>query len=298
MCPSQNEYSPQSFESFWQPLVRLFQIFGVSHYSIFCSSRQYDRFVHFIIISALDVAINTYTLAHIYLMDEYIYVKSPLMYYTSCLSIFCHVVAHGAIHLEAFFLWKHERAIYRRFREINETFTAKLNCVEDFNAKQKQCVSPTINYFATIAALQMASSVYFHPSSTSTLAFVLGRLFVTLISCARKCQISIYVNYLTSVLNELKMLLERERRSSLPRTNQSPFQNLHQLREIYSNAWIISKLLSSCFGWTLLIYLIEFTIDLINSSYQVYLNFKIDKSTYKMIRNYSVLQKRCSNCSV
>lgn len=58
-------------------------------------------------------------------------------------------------------------------------------------------------------------------------------------------------------------------------------------RQIYSNFGIIIDLFSSCFGWMIIAFLIQFTFDLINLSYWLYIDMTIVKVLPLCISKFS-----------
>lgn len=291
MYSSRTAYDPNAFDSFWKPFIRVFQAFCLSHYSLFHSGNHNGRrFVYFMFYSIFLVLLNVYGLEQIYSLDKRLYAKSPLMYYVSYMSIVCHAVIHVVYHSEAIFFLKEQNEIYQKLREIDEVFATKLEYVTDFRAIRKQFERHTAAYFLFTASFFFGGIFYSHPAG-STVAFILGRCVVTPINFVRRFQIAIHINSVTNILIDLNILLKRQQQTYRPGSNaltqSNAYESMRHLRCVYSNAWSIVKLMNRCYGWTFVVFLIEFTIDFINSSYQFYLNILIYKSAHNIIRKYS-----------
>lgn len=283
MYSPQRVYDPRAFDSFWRPIIKIFQVLCLSHRSIF----SVGRLVYFIMFSIVGFLIKIYSLNSVYLHDKHLYKRSQLMCYTSIASIFCHTFVHVIIHLEPFFTKDSQVEIYRRFREIEETFAVKLNHITDFDAIRKRLAFSIFIYYSAFELWILASSIYYPPADTNLFLYAFTRFLMTSVNIARRCQIFIHIHYTTNILMNLKVLLVQQHQTYRINSDESTsYKRIQYLRDIYSNVWLIMKLFDRCFGWTLVTFLIEFTIDLINSSYQVYFNIKIYHSIHKTIRNY------------
>lgn len=284
MYPSRKAYDPLAFDSFWKPFIRVFQAFGLSHYSILHSQAHVGRLIYFLLLSTCHILLNAYTLKHIHILDKRQYRSSVLMYYVSCLSIIGHFIVHTVAHLEALFSKKQQQEIYQQLREIDSIFVTKLNYVTDFQAYRKKYICHTGGFFAIAAALPFLCSFFSLPNDNSIFVFLLSRFVIVLISRVRRCQIAFHINAVTNILMDLTRLLERQQKSSIIETSSKSGENIKYLREIYTNTWSIAMLISCCFGWSCITFLIEFSIDLINSCYWLYINIKTNQPSYKIIR--------------
>lgn len=286
MYPSKKAYDPRAFNSFWRPFIRVFQALCLSHYSIFRSTEHASHLAYFILFSTFDILSTVWAQQSIQLKDITEYKNSLLMYYVSCTTIFAHIVVYSIAHFESFATRNQENAIYQRLREIDEVFATKLNYVRDFDAIRKRYVWPTVRYWIFVATTSLATALFSIPYEINSITFLSIHSVNVILNRVRRCQISLHINALTNILKDLKILLEREQRNYCSKSEKSTENNRH-IRHIYSNVWLIVKLMDNCFGWTLIACLIEFSIDLINSSHQAYLNFKLYRSTYHIIRNFS-----------
>lgn len=290
---SQKSYDPKTFDYFWKPFVRVFQALCLSHYSIFrCSNRTHNvgRLIYTMFFMTLDVVANIYILHQIHSVDKAQYENCVLMYFVSLISHLVHVVSDTIAHFESFFAKEQEEEIYRKHREIDEIFATKLNHIRDYNAIRRASVWPTIIYWTCASIVAFAAALFILPSNENVFVFLIGNTAIMLINRIRRFQIGIHVNALTNILNDLKMLLDKQHRMHCSQSNGiSPdfCKNIRYFRQIYSNAWFITKMMSCCFGWSFIIFLFEGALDLIASTYQVYLNLNIYKSTNQIIRNFA-----------
>lgn len=291
MNPSQGVYNPRAFELFWKPFVHFFQVLCVSHYAVFNRTHHIYRLVYFIAFSTLHVSLMFYTLLnglHIQIRPSSQHKESPLMFYVNFVTVAGNLVSHTIAHFEPLFNRKEEEEIYRRLNEINEIFALKLNYVTNFDVIRRKFIRRTAVFYVLSATVSFGYSFYSLPTDgSSILLFLLNRAFAVVIVRARRCQVTFVVNALSNILRDLQILLERQQKNYRPHTTNSTScssEKIQYLRDIYSNVWLIKNLLSSCFGWTMIAFLMEFSFDLINSSYWAYINIKLDESGSNIIR--------------
>lgn len=291
MNPSSKTYDPRAFESFWKPFIRVFQAICVSHYSTFHRKQHIGRVVYFVVFSTLHVSLMFYTLInglHIRIRPNSQRKESPLMFYVNFVAVTGNFVSHTIAHLEPLFTRSNEQEIYRRLNEINEIFALKLNYVTNFNVIKRNFVRKTALFYVCAASISFGYSFFSLPTDISSmLLFLLNRIFAVIIIRARRCQAAFIVNSLSHILIDLQVLLKKQQKSYRPHTtNSSSYcsENIRYLRDVYSNVWLIKNLVSNCFGWSMIAFLMEFSFDLINSSYWAYINIKVYESRSKIIR--------------
>lgn len=295
MYPSRKMYNPQAFVSFWKPFIRTFQVFCVSHYSMFHSTAHIGRLIYYLTFSGLHIALMVYTLANgllIQMRPSEKYKESTLMFYVNSISVAGNFITHTVAHLEPLFSRKYEERIYHKLNEINETFALKLNYVTNFDAIRDRFIRRTVLFFTITASVSMGYSFYSLPSDGDvfkTCMFLMNRAFGAVIIRARRCELAFLVNTLSNILLDLQILLKRQQqnyRSNSANSSVDLSENIRYLRDIYSTVWLLKNLISSCFGWSFISFLIEFSFDLINSLYWAYINVKIYDSSNMIIRNY------------
>lgn len=291
MYPSNRGFDPRAFDSFWKPIVHVFQVFGVAHPSVYHSNKyRFFRFVYFILFGTLHISMMIYILIngpyqHIIMNDKY--KRSSLMFYVSLMSILGNLVAHIAAHFEPLLSKKSETEIYRKLREIDEIFATKLNYVTNFNVVRREFIEYTVSFFVFAASLSFGYSVFTLPDNLhDTVVFFSNRLIAVTVIRARRCLIAFHVNTLTNILNDINILLTQQQIHYGSNSNDSisSRDKIQYLRDIYSNVWLLKNLLSNCFGWSLICFLAEFTFELINSSYWVYINVRTFDSKIKIVR--------------
>lgn len=292
MYRSRKAYDPRAFALFWQPFVRFFQALCVSHYSIFHSTEHLGRLIYYVTFSILHISLIFYTLVdglHIQMRPTSKYKPSQLMFYVNFVSVSGNFITHLMAHLEPLFTRKYELEIYRKLNEINEMFAVKLNYVTDFQEIRKKYIRHTCAFFVVAAAISFGYSFFSIPydDNLRTILFLINRILGAVIIRARRCQIAFLVNAMTNILTDLQILLKRQQQLYRPNNGDSTLhcsENIRYLRDIYSNVWLLKNLLSNCFGWSFITFLMEFSFDLINSSYWAYINIKIYESTNMIIR--------------
>lgn len=296
MTPSSKPYDPKAFESFWKPFIRVFQAICVSHYSTFYRTQHIGRLVYFIVFSTLHVSLMFYTLInglHIQVRPNSQHRESPLMFYVNFVTVTGNFVSHTIAHLEPLFTRNDEQEIYRRLNEINEIFALKFNYVTNFDVIKRKFVRKTVLFYVCAAFMSFGYSFFSLPTDVSSLLlFLLNRIFAVIIIRARRCQAAFIVNALSHILKDLQILLKRQQKNYRPHTTNSSShcsENIRYLRDVYSNVWLIKNLVSNCFGWSMIAFLMEFSFDLINSSYWAYINIKAYESTSKIIRKQTFL---------
>lgn len=295
-----NITNPSEYETFWKPFTRYFQFMCVSHYSIY-RPRLRNHFLkslpfllYFLVFASVHVVFLTLHLKKgIREGVDLPFMKrkeSPLMFYVNCLSIFGTFATHTTTHLETLLSGKRENDIHQKLKKINEIFATKLNYIIDYKARRIRYIRKTVTVFVFAWLLSLCSSLIKVPISNHDKYFnqPILILAVTVIR-SRGCHIALVLNTISDILKDLQYLLRQQQINSLQRPG-SPAgvnykrENLRDLREIYSNVWYIKTRMSDCFGWSLITFLIEFSIEVINSSYWVYINLNLYGSNSLNIR--------------
>lgn len=210
------------------------------------------------------------------------------------MSIVANFATHVFANLEVFLSKKDEKEIYQRLREINEIFASKLNYVTDFSIIRHKFVRRTITYFILAGALSFGYSFFSLPKDGSALYFLFCRFVAVVIIRVRRCQIAFHINNLSNILLDLKILLKLQQQSYRDSANGSALrENIRYLRDIYSNVWLLTNLMSNCFGWSFITFLMEFAVDLINFFYWAYINVRKNTSAYVITRK-SIFISECS----
>lgn len=281
MYPSNKEYNPNDFKLFLKPFIRVFQLFCVSHYSIFHPDLYKNRMklikilIYFILFSFLHIASICFVIIYSFdnrnIMNKE-YKESPMMYYVKIMSLVIGTITHAVIHFEALFKGKCEKELLSNFFEIHSIFATKLNYTVDYNILRKKCIHQVSNVFI-LSIVLLGTSWYFY-----TMGEFLEKSFLVLLAGLahiilrlRYYQIAVVLTLLKDCLADLDILLKR---FQIIQQQQQNSANIRYFRKIYSNAWTIQNLISECYGWSLIAMLTQFTLDSINTSYWIFINLK------------------------
>lgn len=289
---------------FWKPFIYIFQLLCVSHFSVYrvkCQNnlKQYLLFLmYFLTFSTIHISLLAFDLKkglheghnHPHLTKHR---GSPLMFYVNCLSIFGRFAAHITAHLETLLNGKREVEIHRKLKKINNILKTKLSHQIDFKVKRSKNARRTVSVFVFATLLTIASSLVTVPSSNHDKYFSQAIfIFAAIIVRSRACHIALFLDFIADILNDLQMLMKQQQtKSRRTSTDRLYFKRHHirYLREIYSNVWLVKTILSDCFGWSLITLLIEFAIELINSSYWLFINLNSFGSSNLNIREIQAL---------
>lgn len=304
MCSPKN-FKPGAFERFWTPFIRffqvdynetpgtiysfcnfihIFQVFCVSHYSIYHRHGRIYRFLYHIAFFAMHAFIMIYTLRTIHHLASTDFKEIPLMNYVSFMSITGDFVEHAMAHIEPLFTRKQEEEMYRRFEEINTIFATKLNHIVDFEVLRKKQMY-TIGFFIASTIQAFGLSFFSLPTGSFNIFFyLLCRAAAVTIIRVRRCQASIIINLLSNILMDVQILLKQLQENYGPNCDRHMSENIIHLRDIYSNVWLLKNSFSCCFGWSFFTFVMDYCFDFINSSYWAYITIKTYKSKIKTIR--------------
>lgn len=218
--------------------------------------------------------------------------ESALMYYVNALSILGGFATHVLSHLEPLLNGKRERAIHDKFNTINNIFVTKLNFVPDFKAKRSKYIKQTVALCLFVSVLSVASSFAQLPELYHDKYFMQPMLiFPILINRFRWCYMAMLLHHIGDILNDLHILLKQHQIQSRDESSAQPGskyarENIRYYREIYSNVWFVITLLSDCFGWSFIFFLVEFTFEMINGAYWLYINLTVYGSIALNIRKF------------
>lgn len=288
----------REFEAFWKPFTRAFQALCVSHYSIFRPNLRENRFkswlffVYFFTIFSLHMNLIILTTRRALRCEDEIpeaerllrwakHRESALMYYVNALSILGGFATHIASHMEVLFSGKREEEIYEKLQIIDNIFVTKLNHVIDYKTRRANYIKETILTFVLVTISAIASSFISLPDLYHDKYFMQPILiFPMIINRFRWCYIALFLNNIGDILNDLQILLKQQQihscdDSSTQSNNKYARENIRYFREIYSYIWYTITLMSDCFGWSFIFFLVEFTFEFINASYWLYINLTV-----------------------
>lgn len=307
MCVSVNVENSSEFKSFWKPIIRAFQIFCVSNYSIFRSNlnNHFIRFAlclpYFVMFSVINISIVGSTASRGLQCDGALpesvstHKESALMYYVNSLSVLGNFFTHLTIHLETFLCGKQEEAIFEKLNGIDDIFERKLNHKINYKSKRSTCIRKAMSVFILSTVLSICGSFISLPELHHDKYFMQPILIVAAtINRIRWMYIAIILCSLADTLQDLQMLLRQQQIQSCEKSDDHgdgltiafARDNIRYFREIYSSIWLTITLLSSCFGWTFITFLVSYTFQTINALYWLYINLSVYKSMNLNIRKY------------
>lgn len=301
-------HKANNFECFWKPFIRVFQVLCISNYSIYRpnlkrnSLKSFAFLTYFIIFGGIHIGITVYALKRSLRMEltrNDKYKESPLMYYVSWLSIFGDILAHLTSNLVALLKGKQEAEIYQKIEEIDEIFFTKLKHSLNYNQMRRKYVYQTFGIFILSTVLSIISTLTPLPMDRNYFVCPI-LMFAILVIRGRGCQIALVLHTLCHILMDLKILLKQQQLNC--HRGSSGFysiENIQYYRKIYSKIWLIKTLMSDCFGLTFITFLVQFTFDLIDSSYWAYINLSLYESKLMSIRKkYFFCGERCYNSKI
>lgn len=294
-------------------------MFCVSHYSLYRPKlrksylKSLPFFLYFMTIASAHISFLTLNLSKgIVHSGHRRHKESPLMFYINCLSIFGTFATHVTTHFETLLSGKKERELHQKLKKIHDIFTNKLNHKTDFKERRAKYVRKTLSVFIFAACLSAASSFIHVPISNHDKYFNQPILIIAVIIIrSRGFHIALFLNIISDTLMDLQFILKEQQirsRQRPPGSSHFKRENIRYIREIYSNVWLIKTTMSDAFGWSLITFLIEFSIEVINSSYWFYINLNKYESNslhiHILLYNssigavfcyYCILAERCQN---
>lgn len=311
MSSFRSVWNPADFETFWTPFTRVFQAFCVSHYTVYRPKlrsswcRSLPFLLYFVGFASVHISFLAFNLFKgLFHTGHKRHTESPLMFYINCLSIFGTFATHLTTHLETFLQGKQEREIHEKLKKINDIFENKLNHKTDYKERRSKYVRKSLSVFVFAACLSAASSFIHVPISNHDKYFNQPILILAvLVIRSRGFHIALFLNTISDTLMDLQLLLKEQQIQSCQPTGslaRMTFkrENIRYIREIYSNIWLVKRMLSDCFGWSLITFLIEFSIEVINSSYWFYNNLNKYGSNSLHIRKIISIENLSAEKSV
>lgn len=287
-----------AFETFWRPFVRVFQVVCVCHFSIYRPVLR-GNFIKSLPFVGYFAVFATAHLTLIFTVTSKESVEpnkksnehreTILMYYINALSIVSNHAIHITILIENLFHGKREQEICDRFQGINDIFAEKFDYNIDYKMRRAKYLRQTILGFGCLFTFVAVSTFTPLPEMYDDKFFMPPILILSVIvSNFRWCQIALFLNLVADTLDDLQTVIKQQQ------INQPTEIELNDAREkiiyyrqIYSNVWLITTLLSECFGWTLIVYLAKVVLEFINGAYWAYINLGLHQSTGLNVRKYT-----------
>lgn len=305
MVKLKNRIVSNEFEVFWRPFLRTFQALCVSNYFIFRPNirnnfrKSLPFLLYFLTLASIHILLVILTASkglqtkNSETEQPLKHKESHLMYYVNSLSISGSIITHITTHLEVLFSMKQEEEIYEKLKAINDIFVRKLNFIINYKARRVNYIRNAIGTFVLTILLASASSLATIPNLKNGIEIhfmkPMNIIAVTIIR-ARWCYVALLLNIIADTLNDLQNLLKQQQQRSFEEKDEENCycarETIRYYREIYSNVWFTVNLLSDCFGWSLVTFLVEITFEVINASYWLYINLHLYESYNLNIRRF------------
>lgn len=175
----------------------------------------------------------------------------------------CQIIAH----IEAFVNRYRYQCLINSFEEISDFFYDHLNVTIDFGQYFWR-------YMWNVWGCTLLTFIFFVvPSVDATRDYcgVILYIYVMLIVRLRVLQINMFIN----VMNDLHRMMNDVLTTSLLMTNSDAMYNCSY---VYSKLGYVSRLISECFGWSMIATCIQSLVDIINSIYWTYINMDVIRS--------------------
>lgn len=270
--------------------MRVFQACCISHFTIFRPNleiRKQRAFLVYSMIFWISYISYVFCTIHIaFVFDSgHKNVKwngRPLMYYVNALSVFGTYATHLTTPLETLFWGKREKEICEEFKIISEMFAAQLNYIPNYRERRTKYIYRIVFLFVFIAFLGYSSAFIRLPDFYEDKFFMQPTIiFNVILLRIRWCQIGLYLNITADTLNDLQLLLKQHRnfeKTNERLSNASISERIQSFRDIHLHVWLITGLISDCFGLTLTTFVAKAMLELINGAYWFYINLKRHES--------------------
>lgn len=298
MSRSRNSSPDLDFVHFWQPFVRIFQFFSIAHYGLLRlkTSKNYRfklflsrSYIVFIILIRLIVA---YFYAKLSLPTRYVEMKkysvSPVFVGVNGVTKFILVLPFIVIPIETFFKRRTERAIFETLQHIDDMFKKNLKHSIDYRTHRRRQLRKIWLYLAGVTFVIFSSvsiniSILNPKYSHGVLIFV----YIFAAMLIRVFQFTFFINELTDLLGELRIVMQRQQQRA--KYNPTRWKDIQFVRKVYSKIWFLRKLIGECFGYSMILFVVDSAVKVIDSAYWFYLNNESLKSISLHIGQYIVV---------
>lgn len=293
MYRSKTTSSELDFFHFWQPFVRSFQLLGISHYAILRPDLSSQRVklnflrIFFAIVTFTQLTgFNYFLVAFSRHMQVLKRLDVSVIFILVATAIrFCQFFAFVMIPFETFFRRRAEMELFETLRRIDQVFRNSLKSNIDYRAHRRQQMRKICLFFLgmiSITGFSFALGDPFHMPSS-----LLGRLYLVYILFLlriRVFQFAFYINVLNNLLADLKMVMRRQQLRT--KYNPTLWKDIRFARKIYTNIWLLKSLIGKCFGFSMILFMADSGVQLINSAYWFYLNNTAIHSVQLDFRKY------------
>lgn len=281
-------HSPRAldFIHFWKPFVRFFQLFCISHYGILRAELKDQRVklaLHriFFIVNVSFQLFSAYSYCELkmkmrlWAMEKYD--NSPMFKHVYFGTRFIEIGSLLVISCETFFNRRSEKKLFETLECIDGMF-GKLHHSIDYGMHRHQQMKKAVVYLIGMISFiitTLSVDILIVKPDTYFGAFVPFCIFV--VSRLRVFQVSFLINVLCDLLGELKVVMLRQQ--NRVKYNPAHWKDIQNARKIYSKIWLLKTLIGDCFGYSMVLFVIDSAVKLTNCVYWIYLNFESLKST-------------------
>lgn len=279
------------FTHFWNPFVRFFQFLCISHYGILrpeLENRRIKLALHRIFFT-LNVLIQLFS---VYLFFQFgikmrmrtmaRYNRSPVFMYVSVATKLVEIMFFSVIPFETFYNRHNEQMFFETLRDIDDIFR-KLQHFIDYGMHRRRQIRKTWLFFLVIIMFMAADlPVNILVIKPDTFAALIVVFYIFVITRLRVFQVVFYINALCDLLEDLKMLLRRQQHRI--KYNSAHWTDIQSVRKIYTKIWLLKTLISDCFGYSMILFVFDSAVKIINCAYWIYLNLEPSKSKVVKIR--------------
>lgn len=288
MHRSRNSIDDMDFFHFWTPFVRIFQIVGISHYGIFRPElknlqtklllhRSYFAIIFLIRLASACFFLKVALTTRVILADKFN--VSPIFVGVNIATRISQFLCFTVIPFETFFKRHTEQKLFETLQRIDEICRKKLKYVIDYRAHYRRQMVKT--WLCYIAATCIYLSSYFisipvHDSGS----FVYMCIFV--VSRLRVFQFAFFINTSIDVLGDLRTVMRRQQQRV--KYNPARWKDIQCARKIYSNISCLKILINDCFGYSMIMFVADTAVKIVDSLYWFFLNNESLKSGNMYLR--------------
>lgn len=287
--------------------MRTFQYFCISNYEIFRPGLRNERvklilhrsftIVHFLALILCGAYFFFQVAVKFKSNRMKQYNTSPVFMFVSVATKFIFVFSFVAIPTETLFRHRTEYEIFETFQCIDDIFQKKLKYSIDYRVHRRRQMGKCWLSFVGFSIV-IISSISANMSLVELNVFfgTLVQFYVFVMSRMRLFQITFYIDALRDLLIELKTMMRRQQHRV--KYNSAQWQDIQYCRKIYTNISLLRTLIGNCFGYSMILLVIDSAVRTLNSAYWFYLNAQSLNSSILHIRKFDADLNTIVNFSV
>lgn len=269
------------FVNFWRPFVRIFQFFGIAHYGLLrpeLEDRRNQLFLYRLffavilliqlagVVSFLEISLT----AKIGLADKYN--VSPIFAGANMTNRLSQCMCFAVIPFEIFLNRRTEQKLFETLQCIDKLYREELKHTIDYRAQYRRQMMKTWCFYIVTTLIFVSN---FFITAVSEPGYI-TLMCVFIVSRLRMFQFAFFINTLTDLLDDLKVVMRRQQHRV--KCNPARWKDIQYARQIYSNIWLVGSLIGDRFGHSMILFVANFLISMQISMYWFYLNFASIKS--------------------